>query len=252
MSVEGDRPAPGGFVAREPAPVGWPDSGTHSGSYPGGHNPTTATNPPYPPPTPGGGSPGGGGTGGSLPPTAPNPVNPAADPSVNPAAPLTRPTAPPPPPSTARPPVTAPPKAMTGPAVGPGLTVGAAAQRKGAGRRARLTLKRIDPWSTLKFSFVYSLAGLVVLLVAVVALYGIVDAMGVIGSIQTFLRDVEGSKNGSGVADWLSFGRVFSIALVVGLINVVLFTAFATLTAFIYNVCTDLVGGVEVTLAERG
>jgi len=139
-----------------------------------------------------------------------------------------------------------------GPQAGGAMTVGAPPLRKGAGRRARLTLKRIDPWSTLKFSFVYSLAGLVVLLVAVVALYGIVDAMGVISSIQSFLRDVEGSKSSGGVAAWLSFGRVFSIALVVGLINVILFTAFATLTAFIYNVCTDLVGGVEVTLAERG
>jgi hypothetical protein len=132
------------------------------------------------------------------------------------------------------------------------MTVGTTPGRKGAGRRARLTVKRIDPWSMLKFSFVYSIAGLVVLLVAVVALYGIVDAMGVIDSIRSFLRDVEGAKNGGGVAAWLSFGRVFSIALVVGLINVILFTAFATLTAFIYNVCTDLVGGVEVTLAERG
>jgi len=41
------------------------------------------------------------------------------------------------------------------------------------------------------------------------------------------------------------------VAVVVGAINVILFTAFATLTAFIYNVCTDIVGGVEVTLAER-
>ena len=118
--------------------------------------------------------------------------------------------------------------------------------RKG-GRRARLTVKRIDPWSTLKFSFVYSLAGLVVLLVAVIALYAVVDAMGVIASIQSFLNDVGGSK----LTAWLSFGRVLAIALVLGGVNVILFTAFATLTAFVYNVCTDLVGGVEVTLAER-
>ena len=131
------------------------------------------------------------------------------------------------------------------------MTVAPAAQRRG-GRRARLTVKRIDPWSTLKFSFVYSLAGLVVLLVAVVALYGIVDAMGVIDSIRNFLRDVEGSKSSGGIVAWMSFGRVFVVALVVGLVNVILFTAFATLTAFIYNVCTDLVGGIEVTLAERG
>ena len=45
--------------------------------------------------------------------------------------------------------------------------------------------------------------------------------------------------------------KVLLVAFVIGLINVVLFTAFATLTAFIYNVCTDIVGGVEVTLAER-
>src|SRR2546421_12537578 len=99
------------------------------------------------------------------------------------------------------------------------VTVGTAAARKG-GRRARLTVKRIDPWSTLKFSFVYSLAGLVVLLVAVVALYGIVDAMGVLDSIRSFLRDVEGNKSG-GIAAWMNFGRVFTVALIVGLINVI-------------------------------
>ncbi|HEU5034682.1 MAG TPA: DUF3566 domain-containing protein [Mycobacteriales bacterium] len=130
------------------------------------------------------------------------------------------------------------------------ITVGAAAGTKG-GRRARLTVKRIDPWSTLKFSFVYSLAGLIVLLVAVVALYAIVDAMGVIDSIRTFLNDVEGSRSGGSIADWLGFGRVLLVAFVVGIVNVILFTAFATVTAFIYNVCTDVVGGVEVTLADR-
>ena len=128
------------------------------------------------------------------------------------------------------------------------MSVGPTAAGRKGGRRARLTVKRIDPWSTLKFSFVYSLAGLVVLLVAVVALYAVVDAMGVITSIQSFLRDVGGDK----MTAWLSFGRVFGIALVLGGVNVILFTAFATLTAFVYNVCTDLVGGIEVTLAERG
>jgi hypothetical protein len=119
------------------------------------------------------------------------------------------------------------------------------------GRRARLTLKRIDPWSTLKFSLVYGLVGVAVLLVAVVVLYGVVDALGVISSLRKFLSDVSDSSSGPGLGAWLSFDRVVLIALVVGLVNVVLFTAFSTLTAFIYNVCTDIVGGVEVTLSER-
>jgi len=137
----------------------------------------------------------------------------------------------------------------------PAMTVGtaaAAARRKG-GRRARLTVKRIDPWTTLKFSFVYGVAGMVVLLVAVVVLYGLVDAMGVIGSLRDFLGSVSnnGSGGSTGLAAWLNFDRVLLLAFLIGLVNVVLFTAFATLTAFIYNVCTDIVGGVEVTLQER-
>ncbi|MGN6474498.1 MAG: DUF3566 domain-containing protein [Mycobacteriales bacterium] len=131
------------------------------------------------------------------------------------------------------------------------VTVGTASVARKRGRRARLTLKRIDPWSTLKFSLVYGLVGAMVLVVAVVVLYGVIDAMGVIGSLRKFLSDVSDSSSGPGLASWLSFGRVLIVAIVVGLVNVVLFSAFATLTAFIYNVCTDIVGGVEVTLSER-
>jgi hypothetical protein len=133
------------------------------------------------------------------------------------------------------------------------MTVGTAAAARRKGRRARLTVKRIDPWTTLKFSFVYGVAGMIVLMVAVVVLYGIVDAMGVIGSLRDFLGSVSdnGNSSGSGLASWLNFDRVLLLAFLIGLVNVVLFTAFATLTAFIYNVCTDIVGGVEVTLAER-
>lgn len=133
----------------------------------------------------------------------------------------------------------------------PPMTVGTAAVARKRGRRARLTLKRIDPWSMLKFSLVYGLVGAMVLVVAVVVLYGVIDAMGVIGSLRKFLSDVSDSSSGPGLAGWLSFGRVLIVAVVVGLVNVVLFAAFATLTAFIYNVCTDIAGGVEVTLSER-
>jgi len=34
-------------------------------------------------------------------------------------------------------------------------------------------------------------------------------------------------------------------------VNIVLMTALATISSFIYNLTSDLVGGVEVTLTER-
>jgi hypothetical protein len=38
---------------------------------------------------------------------------------------------------------------------------------------------------------------------------------------------------------------------VLGAINIVLVSALATVSAFIYNVSADLAGGLEVTLSER-
>jgi hypothetical protein len=38
---------------------------------------------------------------------------------------------------------------------------------------------------------------------------------------------------------------------VIGAINVILWTALCTVATFIYNMCADLVGGLEVTLSER-
>ena len=49
----------------------------------------------------------------------------------------------------------------------------------------------------------------------------------------------------------MSSGTIFGGAALIGLVNIVLLTAAATIGAFIYNLTTDLVGGVEVTLADR-
>ena len=46
-------------------------------------------------------------------------------------------------------------------------------------------------------------------------------------------------------------GPLVEVPALIGLVNIVLLTAMATCGAFIYNLTTDLVGGVEVTLADR-
>ena len=51
-------------------------------------------------------------------------------------------------------------------------------------RRARLHLKRIDPWSVMKFSFAVSLVLFVVVIVATSVLYLALDAMGVFDERQ--------------------------------------------------------------------
>jgi hypothetical protein len=119
-------------------------------------------------------------------------------------------------------------------------------------RRAALQVKHIDPWSALKISLVLSVALFLVWMIAVGVLYLVLDGMGVWSSInKTFTDFVTVSDPAGGGGALIGPGRVFGVAAVIGLVNVVLFTALATLSSFVYNLSADLAGGVEVTLTER-
>jgi hypothetical protein len=122
-------------------------------------------------------------------------------------------------------------------------------------RRARLNLKRIDPWSVMKFSFAVSVVLFIVVVVATSVLYLALDAMGVWTEVNNSLKELvnaSGGTDGSATGGFrITAWGVIGTSMLVGAVNVVLFTALATLGAFIYNVCADLVGGVELTLAER-
>jgi len=118
-------------------------------------------------------------------------------------------------------------------------------------RRARLSIRRVDPWSVMKFSFAVSFVLLVVIIVATAVLYLALDAMGVFDSLNKTLAELFTSNGGGTSSFKITAGGVIGVSAILGAINVVLFTALMTLGAFVYNVCADLVGGVEVTLAER-
>ncbi|MGI5246333.1 DUF3566 domain-containing protein [Dactylosporangium sp. CA-139066] len=119
-------------------------------------------------------------------------------------------------------------------------------------RRARLHLKRIDPWSVMKFAFAVSFVLFVVLIVATSVLYLALDAMDVFKSINEVLAELISSTGGTGNDTFrITAKGVIGSAALLGVVNVVLFTALATLGSFIYNVCADLVGGIELTLAEK-
>ncbi len=123
------------------------------------------------------------------------------------------------------------------------------APRPGANkRRARLSLSRIDPWSVFVLALLVSMFLGVVLLVAVLVLYSLLDSMGVLASLDTFARDLQIISAGQSV---LGLGRVMFFAAVIAAVDVVLLTVLATLSAFLYNLCASLTGGVEVALAER-
>ncbi|MDY6869842.1 MAG: DUF3566 domain-containing protein [Actinomycetota bacterium] len=117
--------------------------------------------------------------------------------------------------------------------------------------RASMQIRRVDPWSALKVSLVLSVALFFVWMIAVAFLYLALGGMGVWSKLNSNVGDLLTSTSGSSGGELVSSGTIFGGAALVGLVNIVILTAMATAGAFIYNLTTDLVGGVEVTLADR-
>lgn len=115
--------------------------------------------------------------------------------------------------------------------------------------RASMQIRRIDPWSALKVSALLSGALFFVWMIAVAFLYLVLGAMGVWSKLNSNVGDLLTSGSGGG-GDLVSAGSIFGGAALIGLVNIVLLTAMATIGAYIYNLSTDIVGGVEVTLAD--
>ena len=151
---------------------------------------------------------------------------------------------------------TAGPGATT--ATRPGAQPGATASRPVGGgapsvrqRRVKLTVSRVDPWSAMKMSFLISVALGIAGVVMVAVLWMILSGMGVFSEINRLVGTIfSDSQNPFDIMDFLGFGRVLSLSIVIGVIDVILLTALSTLGAFLYNICSSLVGGIQLTLTD--
>ena len=118
-------------------------------------------------------------------------------------------------------------------------------------RRVKLTVSRVDPWSAMKMSFLLSVALGIAGVVMVAVLWMILSGMGVFDEVNRMVGTIfSDAENPFDIMDFLGFGRVLSLSIVIGVIDVILMTALATLGAFLYNICSALVGGLQLTLTD--
>jgi nitrogen fixation-related uncharacterized protein len=127
----------------------------------------------------------------------------------------------------------------------------AAARPASGPRKVRLTLSRVDAWSVAKMGFLISVAIGIAFVVMIAVLWMILDGMGVFTDLDRTVRTVLGESGTKfDLMNFVGFDRVLSLATVIGVIDVFLLTALSTLGAFLYNICSALVGGVQVTLTD--
>jgi uncharacterized BrkB/YihY/UPF0761 family membrane protein len=112
-------------------------------------------------------------------------------------------------------------------------------------RRVHRVVRRVDPWSVLKFSFVFYLSVMGIFLFAGAILYIAASGAGIVDKLEKFIQGI----------GWPEFNirplQVFRLGLLVGLSQVIIWSTVNVFAAFLYNLVSDLVGGIEITMSER-
>ena len=118
------------------------------------------------------------------------------------------------------------------------------------GRRPRVrkvtrVVRHVDPWSVFKVAVVFNLVLYFVLLTAGVLLWNVAYATGTIDNLERFFESF----------GWSEFefdgGAIYHSAWIAGLFGVVGLTGAAVLAATLFNLITDLVGGIRMTVLEE-
>lgn len=124
------------------------------------------------------------------------------------------------------------------------------AQLRAPGRRPRVrkvtrVVRHIDPWSTCKVGLIFSAVTYVVLLTSGVLLWRVADSTGTLDNVERWFTQF----------GWETFelkgGEVFANAWVIGLFGVVGMTGAMVLTATLFNLVSDIIGGIRVTVLEE-
>ncbi|WP_216093383.1 DUF3566 domain-containing protein [Cellulosimicrobium cellulans] len=147
--------------------------------------------------------------------------------------------------------VTGTASSLTGAGTAASTATGATPAVRGDGpRRVRLSVSRIDPWSAMKLGFLLAVAIGIMTVVATAVVWYVLDGMMVFQKIQDFVTQIAGEESNVDIMQFVEFGRVVSLATLLGVINVVIITALSTILAFLYNIVAALVGGVHLTLTD--
>lgn len=112
-------------------------------------------------------------------------------------------------------------------------------------RRVTRVVRHVDTWSVFKVAVVFNLFLYGVCLTAGVLLWQVAQNTGTVDNVERFFENF----------GWETFqlkgGEIFHNAWIAGLFIVVGLTGFAVLLATMFNLITDLVGGIRVSVLEE-
>jgi len=125
--------------------------------------------------------------------------------------------------------------------------------RRANSRRTRVTVRRFGLFSVLKFSLIFCFGAMVVVWLALLLIYFMLSAAGVTDTVAYWIGCVVNTDNGTKncVAAGIDGVKLFTWLFGAGVVMAIAAALLGTFIALIYNLIADIVGGVEVVLAEK-
>jgi hypothetical protein len=118
-------------------------------------------------------------------------------------------------------------------------------RRRLRARKVDRIIRRIDPWSVLKVSFLFSLCLWIVFMLAGMILWTGAVGSGAIDNVEDFITDLFALESFA-----FEGGQLFRGAAIGGFIMVLVTTGFSVLMAVLFNLISDLTGGIRVAVVE--
>jgi Transmembrane domain of unknown function (DUF3566) len=123
----------------------------------------------------------------------------------------------------------------------------------GEPRRTKVTVRRFGLLSVFRFSLLMSFCMMLVIWLALLIIFLVLQAVGVTDTIGEWIGCLVNSDTGTyGCTPAAIDGaKIFTVLFFVGCLFALVWTALAVFFALLYNLISDIVGGIEVTLSER-
>ena len=118
-------------------------------------------------------------------------------------------------------------------------------QKATATKQVRLKLVYVDFWSAVKLSFLVALTLGIILVVATVLIWVLLNVLGVFGAIDGLMGDILNDSSFSVTASF-PLAQVGLFAVVVALLNTVVGTVLGAIAAILYNFSVRITGGLLV------
>ena len=105
----------------------------------------------------------------------------------------------------------------------------------------------------MKTAFLFSIAAGIMLVVAVYVVWTVIGASSLFESVNEIVKSVvstPGDTTPFRIQEYINTQKVMGVAALLACVDVVIFTALATLGSVLYNLAATMLGGLEITLAE--